>query len=209
MRKAALITMALTLVVALPFCLSGCGSSGDNNNSASSQESRSANSVGDKTETNGSNQEVIELALNEPVSTEDYEFVFTEAYWESPNEEGNWNYYQDGGFTVGLKVDEGSVLYLVKGSFTNNGSKAVSLQSKSVGKATFNGKYEYSVKVQPASNKYDIEPLQTKDIYLYVTVPETMKDQFESVEILWGLDTNSEYIPKIEELSPVYSMYFK
>ena len=194
--------VALVFAAILAFCLTGCGGGGG-------QQSRSADSVGDNTASNTPGQKVVELALNEPVSTDDYDLVFTEAYWESPNEKGNWVYYEENGFTISTKVDEGSVLYLLRGTFTNKGTKACKLGVVSTGKAIFNNKYEYDTKTQLVSNKYEVEALQTKDFYVYVMVPQTMKDQYENAEIKWGLDTSSEYASKLEKLPVIYDMLFK
>ena len=109
-----------------------------------------------------------------------------------------------GGFSANAQI------FIVRAKITNKYTSAIKPTSYFEGLAVANDKYEYEVDVKEAeSGGYEIAPLETREVYIYVALPEAMKDQFENIKIDWGFDPKAEHLPLEDGAYEVFELYFE
>lgn len=126
------------------------------------------------------------IALGQTIETEDYTFELTSAELMSeiypPDTSDYYRYYED-------MAD--SQYYVVRGTFKNTGSNFEDLRYGTKATFTFNGEYEIEGTVEACRSDssdfdaYQMNPLETVQLYIYCTVPNEMAEQLDSAQMKW------------------------
>lgn len=219
---------------ALLFCLGGCSSSQDDltnsestpeeNESSSVEDNRNDNresstvedaeeeSVGSAVSEEETSFETQNINVGEAIATDGYEFVLDGATWSEeiipPNTSGVYTYLQD---------DAGKTNFVITGTFKNLSSNTADVKYGTVANIKINDKYEFDCVI--AGSEIDgtnllrtnVDPLETINIYIFVSVSDSMKEEFSSAELTWGLPedfSDSTRVRRFEEASIVYSALF-
>ena len=219
--------VAIVSSVALATMLAGCGGAAGGSTAPAAEEQQGTPSgeiASEEQETESEPEEEVEpepepeetpavttVELGQTYSNDDYDITFEEAYWDAANEEGSWKYYDGGSISYSLGgFDPNGPIFIIRTEITNKYTSAISPSWLFEGKAIVNGKYEYEVKVEESEASWtEIAPLETKEIYIYVAIPEAMKNQFENIKIDWGFDPKAESRPLKEGAYEVFELYFE
>lgn len=220
--KKNLLTLNACIVAFILCCVTtsalvGCGGSASDEGASmsSEQESNVSSEVSEKEEADASEEElatVTQAEIGQTYSTEDYDITFEEAYWDSANEEGVWHLppeptgqvYGNAGFSPNAP------LFIVKTKITNKYTSPITPKWYYAGKALVNDKYEFNVEVENSSLTWtEIAPLETKEIFIYVTLSEDAKAQLENIKIDWGFDPAAKSSPIKEGSYVTYELFFE
>ena len=201
--------------VLLAGLLAGCGGAASDNGSADQkQETSSSGDVTENGDAAASDSEmaaVTTVEIGETRSNEDFDITFEEAYWDRTDDRGYWKYYDESGSTSSVGgMTANADVFAIRAKVTNKYTSGIKALWQYSGKALVNEKYEYDVKVQTTStNNYEIVPLETKDIWIYIPLPEGTKGQIENIKIDFGLDPRAESFPLKEGTYEVFELNFE
>lgn len=196
----------LTFILVLVLC--GCGSQ------VQEEESNNSNNqTTDNTTTNEITMAIdhpIEIQLQEKIELPDFlSFQIDSAEWTDEiypsNTSGTYSYLSD---------SPNEKYFVLKGVVKNLSGRSIDVQfDLGMYRFLFNDKYEYTGTMTAESSKgddfygYDIDPLTETNFILYISVPDEVKDIYETcqVDILFGDGTNRIY--DVEDVEYYYLLH--
>lgn len=147
------------------------------------------------------------IALGQTIETENYTFELTGAELMSeiypPDTSSYYRYYED-------MAD--SQYYVVRGTFKNTGSNFADLRYGTKATFTFNGEYEIEGEVEACRSDssdfdaYQMNPLETVQLYIYCTVPNEMAEQLDSIQMSWQFANDLTTFFDEANLSATYTL---
>jgi len=168
----------------------------------------STNSVVDNTIQEDKKEGIKTISLAEPVNLDFVEFTLEAAEWKDEllpsNISGVYSYYED---------IENETYFVFKGIIKNVSGEAYSIGDM-VSQFVFNDKYKYTgITVGESEDHTDLygdylNPLQSTVIYIYVSVPDEIKEQFQTCNLTFGFDNNfsNNMFDAIEEVDIRYNV---
>lgn len=196
--------MKKLIKILLIILLTGCA------NQTTSQENNSTNETPDTSNTNESTLAIdnpIEINLKEKIEISNLlTFQIDSAEWTDEiypsNTSGTYSYLSD-------SPDE--KFFVLRGTIKNISGKSIDVQfDLGMYRFLFNNKYEYTGTMTAESSEgddfygYDISPLTETNFILYTSVPDEVKDIYETcqIDLLLGDGQNSVY--DIEDIQHYY-----
>lgn len=201
--------MKKLITILLIILLTGCA------NQTTSQENNSTNKTPDTSNTNESTLAIdnpIEINLKEKIEISDLlTFQIDTAEWTDEiypsNTSGTYSYLSD---------SPNEKFFVLRGTIKNISGKSIDVQfDLGMYRFLFNNKYEYTGTMTAESSEgddfygYDISPLTETNFILYTSVPDEVKDIYETcqIDILLGDGQNSVY--DIEDVKNYYILNLK
>lgn len=183
-----LAVMALAIAAAFALCLAGCGE-GDK---------------GDKIES---------LDLNEVVSGDGYELVFTEAEFAKVSNDTGWTYEVVTDKWTGkrkgyyVSAAKGDVVYFIKGKITNRADEGLDLLNQSNSKAVFGVDYECVVDFRMVDNQF-VGAGKSAEFYLIVVVPERIVEEYGDPVVIWSISRERNRVGASGDAATAYELKF-
>lgn len=142
---------------------------------------------------------------NTPIETDDYAFTLTGAEWADAVYPPDTSYVYSY-----ISEKEGSTYLVVHGTLENRYSKSVDFSRATRFRVKINGEYEFSGSVELADISgddfyaYDVDPLETVNVYLVADIPDKMVEQCQSIQCDWLFGNGLERISSDEDVATKY-----
>lgn len=114
-----------------------------------------------------------------------------------------YSYYED---------VEGESYFVLKGSIKNISADTIDIKFGSLNSFKFNDKYTYTGSFEAEGKDksdffgYQLAPLTSATCYLYVSVPDEMKDNYEKCDIELGFSDLKSYVFNKEDCTNLYTI---
>lgn len=149
-----------------------------------------------------------QIVLNTPFTCDGiFEMTVTSAEWTDEiypsNTSGGYSYYQD---------KNGESFFVLKGTIKNISGDLIDVQFCSYSEMLFNGTYKYSPEWTAESQEgddfygYQINPLQSSNFVIYASVPDEVKENFQSCKVSFGFSDLTHYVYKWEDCTHIYEI---
>lgn len=167
-----------------------------------------------ETSTEEPEEDVIaqEIILNSPFVCEGlFEMTATEAVWVDEilpsNTSGVYSYYED---------VEGEAFFVVKGAIKNISGDFIDVRFGTMSEIIFNDTYKYTPTWEAESvdgnnfSGYQIQPLQSTNFVIYASVPDELRDSFQSCDLTFGFaDDMQNYVYEWEDCDFIYKIHLQ
>lgn len=177
----------------------GCSNKADNNAESSSvSQSDTVDSVKEDTKNKKGSKETkaTTIKLGEDIVAKDIvEFRLDEALWMEeilPSDtSGIYSYHED---------VEGDVYFVIQGTVKNISGETIETDHGSLMEIKFNNKYKYEPDTLIEDNdgkgfSYgDVRPLSSGKFLIYVSVPNEVKENYESATLTWSFNDMTDYV---------------
>lgn len=150
------------------------------------------------------------LTLGEKVHTEKVaEFTFTELYWT----DDVLGTLPDNGIQFFGKETDATYL-VVKGTVTNLNNREIDLDYSTYKEAVVDETYTYTAHwmyLMTNGQRYTrtLPAGQTRECYLFVSIPNTVKEKLKKVRITLGYTDMSAYVVGFDKCESIYSVIYE
>lgn len=190
----------------------GCSNKANNDNESSSvSENAAVDTVKKDSKKESEETKATTIKLGEDVVAKDIvEFRLDETVWMEEilpsNTSGIYSYHED---------VEGEVYFVIQGTVKNISGETIETDHGSLMEIKFNDKYKYEPDTLIEDNdgkgfSYgDVRPLSSGRFLIYVSVPNEVKENYESAKLTWSFNDMTDYVGLDDKCEFSYELNLK